>query len=47
MAPAAASRKLQYSQVRFTTVGIALMTPASLVSPGCNGVAAPSASACI
>jgi hypothetical protein len=45
MAPAAASRKLQYSQVRLTTVGMALMTPASLVSPGCSGFAAPSESA--
>ena len=31
--------------VRLTTFGIALMAPASLISPGCSGVAAPSVSA--
>src|SRR6266700_4804365 len=44
--PASASRHDQYSHVRPTTLGIALMAPASLVSPGDNGTTLPSICAC-
>ena len=43
--PLASTRALQYSQVRVTTVGIELSTPASLISPRCRGAEAASDSA--
>jgi hypothetical protein len=44
--PASASRIDQYSQVRPTTLGMALIEPARFVSPPVSGTTLPSRCAC-